>query len=305
MNKREKEIFQLDLDNEDKILADLEKMYKRALRDIGLKIKMLQSDELTQSRIYQIEYQKALMGQIEGILEKLHGDEYSTIQKYLSDSYTNAFIGNMYALHGQGVPVIIPIDRKAAVKAVVTDSKLSVPLYASLGHDMDKLKKHIREEITRGIASSLPYEQIAQNLAGFTDIPLNRAKTIVRTEGHRIQQSSTDDARRKAKDKGADVVKQWDASLDGDTRKTHRNLDGQIREIDEPFEMNGMKAMYPGKFNDPGEDCNCRCVALTRSRSAMDEKELETLKDRAEFFGLDKTADFEDFKKKYLKATKK
>ena len=31
-------------------------------------------------------------------------------------------------------------------------------------------------------------------------------------------------------------------------------------------------------------------------------KELETLKERAEYFGLDKTEDFEDFKKKYLKA---
>lgn len=305
MNKREKEIFQLGLDSEDKVLSDLEKMYQRALRDIELKIRMLQSDELTQSRIYQIQYQKALKGQIEGILDKLHGDEYSTIQQYLSDTYTDAYVGTMYAMHGQGVPVLIPIDRAAAVKAVVTDSKLSVPLYASLGYDMDKLKKHVREEITRGIASSLPYEQIARNLAEFTDIPINRAKTIVRTEGHRIQQSSTDDARKKAKDAGADVVKQWDASLDGATRPLHRRLDGQIREIDEPFEMSGKKAMYPGKFNDPGQDCNCRCVALTRARSALDKKELETLKERAAFFGLDKTEDFEDFKKKYLQATKK
>ena len=305
MNKREKEIFQGQLDAEEKILKDLAKMYQRALRDIVLKIRMLQSDELTQSRIYQIQYQEALKGQIEGILEKLHGDEYSTIQQYLSDTYTDAYVGNMYMLHGQGVPVLIPLDRAAAVKAVVTDSKLSAPLYASPGYDMDKLKKHVREEITRGIASSLPYEQIAQNLASFTDIPLNRAKTIVRTEGHRVQQSSANDARKKAKAAGADVVKQWDASLDGATRPTHRKLDGQIREIDEPFEANGKKAMYPGKFNDPGEDCNCRCVALTRARSALDEKELETLKERAAFFGLDKTGDFEDFKKKYLKATKK
>lgn len=305
MNNREKETFQGQLDAEDKVLSELARMYRRALRDIELKIRMLQSDELTQSRIYQIEYQKALKGQIEGILDKLHGDEYSTIQKYLSDTYTDGFVGTMYAMHGQGVPVMIPIDRNAAVKAVVTDSKLSFSLYASLGYDMDKLKKHIREEITRGIASSLPYEQIARNLASFADLPLHRANTIVRTEGHRIQQASTDDARKKAKAAGADVVKQWDASLDGATRPLHRRLDGQIREIDEPFEMGGKKAMYPGKFNDPGQDCNCRCVALTRARSALNEKELETLKERAEYFGLDKTEDFEDFKKKYLNATKK
>ena len=167
---------------------------------------------------------------------------------------------------------------------------------------MDKLKKHVREEITRGIASSLPYSQIAQNLAGFTDIPLNRAKAIVRTEGHRIQQSSAQDARKKAKKAGADVVKQWDSTLDGATRPVHRKLDGQIREIDKPFEALGEKAMYPGKFGKPEQDCECRCVALTRARSALDVKELETLKERAKYFGLDKSDEFEEFKKKYLKA---
>lgn len=304
MNKREKEIFQGQLDDEDKVLKDLERIYQKAMRDIESKIRLLQSDELTNSRIYQIQYQKALKGQIEGILEKLHGDEYSTIQKYLSDTYTNSFVGTMYAMHGQGVPVMIPIDRRAAVKAVVTDSKLSVDLYAALGYDMDKLKKHVREEITRGIATSLSYEQIGRNIANYTSLPLSNATRIARTEGHRIQQASADDARKKAKAKGADLVKQWDASLDGATRPLHRRLDGQIREIDEPFEAGGKKVMYPGKFNDPGQDCNCRCVALTRARSALDEKELDTLRKRAEFFELDKTEDFEDFKRKYLKATK-
>lgn len=302
MNKRELEVIKGQLDSEDKVLSELAKMYEKALRDIQMKIRMLQSDELTQSRIYQIQYQKALAGQIEGILEKLHGDEYSTIQKYLSDSYTDAYVGTMYNLHGQGVPVIIPIDRAAAVKAVVTDSKLSTELYAALGYDMDKLKKHVRQEITRGIAASLPYEQIAQKLSNYTSLPLSNAKRIVRTEGHRIQQASADDARNAAKAKGADLVKQWDASLDGATRPIHRRLDGKIVEIGKPFVIGKYKVMYPGKFNDPGQDCNCRCVCLTRARSALDEKELETLKERAAFFKLDKTDDFEDFKKKYLKA---
>ena len=302
MNKREKEIFESQLDSEDKVLKDLDRMYQKALRDIESKIRLLQSDELTQSRIYQIQYQKALKGQIEGILEKLHGDEYSTIQKYLSDTYTNSFIGTMYTLHGQGVPLIIPIDRAAAAKAVVTDSKLSVELYAALGYDMDKLKKHVREEITRGIATSLTYEQIAQNISSRTGAPIFNAKNIARTEGHRIQQASAHDARKKAKAKGADLVKQWDATMDGVTLKVHKDLDGQIREIDESFTCGKWKAMYPGKFGKPEQDCQCRCVALTRARSALDEKELEVLKERAAFFKLDKTEDFEDFKRKYLKA---
>ncbi len=302
MNKAEKEVIQSQLDNEKAVLLDLKRQYARALRDINDKIRMLQSDELTQSRAYQIQYQKALKAQIEAILDKLQGDEFSSIQDYLSHSYTEAYVGTMYGLHGQGIPIITPIDQRAAVKAVVTDSKLSTNLYAALGYDMDKLKKHVREEITRGLASSLPYDQIARNVSMFSTLPLANAKRIVRTEGHRIQQASAEDARQAAKAKGADVVKQWDASLDGKTRPLHRALDGQIRETDEPFEVNGIKVNIPGAFGDPSQDCNCRCVALTRARAALDADELATLKQRAKFFGLDKTESFEDFKKKYMKA---
>lgn len=302
MLKREKEVIQSQLDNEKAVLLDLKRQYARALRDINDKIRMLQSDELTQSRAYQIQYQKALKAQIEAILDKLQGDEYSTIQQYLSQSYTDSFVGEMYVLHGQDVPIITPIDQNAAVKAVVTDSQLSTNLYAALGYDMDKLKKHVREEITRGLASSLLYDQIARNVAMYSDLPLANAKRIVRTEGHRIQEASADDARQVAKSKGADIVKQWNASLDGKTRPLHRALDGQIRETDEPFEINGIKVMIPGAFGDPSQDCNCRCKATGRARAALDADELARLKKRAEFFGLDKTESFEDFQKKYMKA---
>jgi hypothetical protein len=127
---------------------------------------------------------------------------------------------------------------------------------------------------------------------------------IVRTEGHRIQNASTFDAQQAAKAKGCNVVKQWDSTLDGKTRPTHRELDGQIREVEEYFEAAGKKAKFPGDFNDPAEDCNCRCTTLTRARWALGEDELKTLQDRARFFGLDKSKSFDDYKKKYLKAAK-
>jgi hypothetical protein len=66
--------------------------------------------------------------------------------------------------------------------------------------------------------------------------------------------------------------------------------------------MDGKEAMFPGAFNKPEEDCNCRCVALTRAKWALDEEELETLKKRAEFFGLDKSKEFEEYRGKYLRA---
>ncbi len=38
-----------------------------------------------------------------------------------------------------------------------------------------------------------------------------------------------------------------------------------------------------------------------RAQAALDESDLERLKERAKFYGLDKSKDFDDFKAKYLK----
>lgn len=303
MNDREKEVYQAQLDAEQEVLKNLENLYKKALDDIDRKIRILQSDELTQSKIYQVEYQKALKGQIEGIVEKLHGDEYTTIQQYLHDTYTDAFVGTMYDIHGQGIPLILPIDQNAAVKAIQLDSKINKGLYTALGVDANALKKTIQTEVSRGIATGLGYGDIARNISNASKAPRARAMLIARTESHRIAQASTYDAQQGAKKRGCDVFKQWDATMDGDTRSTHRQLDGQLREIDKPFTLGNKKAMFPGDFGDPAEDCNCRCVSNTRAKWDLDEDELETLKERAKFFGLDKTDDFKDFKEKFLKST--
>lgn len=58
--------------------------------------------------------------------------------------------------------------------------------------------------------------------------------------------------------------------------------------------------MAPGQFGVAKEDIHCRCTMLTRARSALDEEELKTLKERAEYLRLDKVKDFGEFKSKYL-----
>lgn len=78
-------------------------------------------------------------------------------------------------------------------------------------------------------------------------------------------------------------------------------VDGQIRELDQPFiNIYGEEAMFPEDFGIAREDVNCRCVMLHRARWALDEDELDTLKERAEFYGIDKVKDFEEFKSKYI-----
>lgn len=320
INKWEKEVQQSLLDSEEAAIKELEKQYARALKDITDKVKSFQADidlldqALSQdglddatkallqsqkrSKVYQQNYQKALKGQVSGVLDKLHGDNYATIDKYLKSCYETGYIGTMYDIAGQGIPIIAPMDQAAAVKAILTDSKIVEGYYNHLGVNYDKLKKTITQEISRGIASGLPYSDIARNINNVSGSGLSNAKRIARTEGHRIQQTSSRDAQYAAKKKGCDVVKQWDSTLDGRTRDSHARVDGEIRELDEKF-SNGL--MFPG---DPSgaaaEVINCRCTSNTRARWALDDGELQTLKERAEYFGLDKTANFEDYKQKYL-----
>ena len=75
-------------------------------------------------------------------------------------------------------------------------------------------------------------------------------------------------------------------------------VDGEIRALDEKF-SNGL--MYPGDpSGSAAEVINCRCVLLQRAKWALDQKELDRLKERASFYGLDKRKSFDEFNKKYI-----
>lgn len=316
MNKRQNEVELAKLEAEAKELKHLQAIYNKASDDIAGKlaisngkINVLLKDfdnlddvqkSILQSQIYQRNFQLSLKKQIDGFLSDLQADQYKSIDEYLNGCYETGFIGTMYDLHGQGIPLVLPIDQKQAAAAIKLDPKISKNLYTKLGEDVGLLKKRIANNVSRGIATASEYKVIARNIAADSNVGFNRAMRIARTEGHGVQVQAAVDVQHKAKEKGADIVKQWDAALDKRTRKSHRQVDGEIRELDEKF-SNGM--MYP---SDPAggasEVVNCRCALLQRAKWALDEEELKTLEDRAAYYGLDKTENFEDFRKKYLKA---
>lgn len=319
MKYREK-IVQIEfLDDEERVIRRLQAVYNQSLKYITQKANALQEEiykiqdkynsiedeqeretlkSMERSKVYQKQYQDALKAQVNSILDKMHRKEFKTVNKYLNDCYDKAFTGNMYVLHGEGIPLIVPIDQEKVVRAVQVNSKISKGLYSRLGEDVDLLKRKITAQISRGVATGMSYSQMAQQLAGYTKTGYNNAVRITRTEGHRIQQESTMDACYAARERGADVVKQWDATMDANTRESHQMVDGEVRALDEKF-SNGL--MYPGDpSGNAAEVINCRCILLQRAKWALDQKELDRLKERASFYGLDKTKSFDEFNKKYI-----
>lgn len=303
MNKRQKLVQQQFLDNEEAVIRKLKNNYHHALNDINRKIEQLMSrqDADMQHVIYQVEYQKALKKQIEGILDTMQTEQFDSVAEYITKCYEEGFIGTMYDLHGQGIPLCFPIDQEAITRAVQLDSKLSQGLYTRLGEDVAVMKKKVAAQVSRGISTGMTFSEVANQLERIANIGYNNAIRIARTEGHRVQAQSAMDACAKAAERGADVLKQWDGTLDRRTRPSHRKVDGELRELDEPF-SNGL--MFPGDPDGKAKEViNCRCALLQRARWALDEAELETLKERAKYFGLDKSENFKDFKEKYLKAS--
>lgn len=275
LNKWEKEVQQSLLKDEQSVIRNLEKAYKSALDEINTKIAdytlRISKNADDTSAIYQKQYQEMLKSQVEASIQALHSTNYTEISKYLEDSYKNSYAGTFYNMQKQGVPLAIPMNQEDMIRAITLNSKISEGLYKRLGVDTQQMKKRITAEVTRGIASGSSWEQIAKQIGMKSGVTYSNAVRIARTEGHRIQQQSSLDAMNKAKSKGADIVKQWDATLDGKTRSTHRELDGQIVELNQKFKSSQGDVEAPGMFGIPSEDCNCRCCLLQRATWGLKE----------------------------------
>lgn len=281
MNKRQKEVLQLSLKDEEAILKALESNYIKALADIKRNIRQLQSNPLTQSKAYQLEFQKQLEKQIFAIIDVLQGNNFASVTDYLQICYEKGFIGNLYDLQGQGVPLIFPIDQKQLILAIEKTGD-DIKLVNKLNVSTKELKKQVLSELQRGLANQSTYVQIARCITDYGQSSMGRSMNIARTEGHRVQNVARFDSMQGAKKRGANVVKQWDATLDGKTRPEHKELDGQVRELDDDFTVGDYSGSLPGEFNDPYMDCNCRCQALQRAKWALGMSETKHLGNTAD-----------------------
>jgi hypothetical protein len=207
VNKRQLEVQKVQASDEAKTIRELKQVYSKARQDCETKIRELSSRtdmENLQSIVYQKQYQEALKSQLDGIIDTLNSNQFTTISDYLGVSYENGFFGTLYDLQGQGIPLIFPINQEEVVQALQVDSKLSQGLYKRLGEDTTFLKRSIRAELSRGAANGTSWNEIAGHIANGMNSPFNKAYNnalrIARTEGHRVQQEATFHCQQKAKE---------------------------------------------------------------------------------------------------------
>ena len=66
-------------------------------------------------------------------MKNLNNNQYESVSDYLKDCYEDGFIGTLYDLQGQGIPLIFPINQEEIVEAIILDSKISEGLYTKMG----------------------------------------------------------------------------------------------------------------------------------------------------------------------------
>ena len=177
MNSRQKQVQMSLLKNEKAVIKQIEKTYQEAIAEIDkfiLQLLARKDTENLQSIIYQVKYQQAIKKELESYLKVLHSKNFKTVDEYLKECYEQAHIGTLFDLQGQGIPLILPLDQEQIIKAITLNSKLSAPLYNSLGYNVDVLKINVMMEISRGIAQSLSYQEIARNLKNVTNVDYNK-----------------------------------------------------------------------------------------------------------------------------------
>jgi uncharacterized protein with gpF-like domain len=279
MKSWEKEIKQAQLDREKQVYAELEQTYKRALQDVQKRSNELQkqidklveadpeNETLVRSKIYQLKYQETIKAQLDDAMKRLN--DASSITAYMEDMYKEGYASQFYALQKQGVPVLAPINHEKMLTAL-TYPTANMPLSTRLYNNVEKTKKQILSEISRGIASGMSGQDVARNIQNRMGVSYRKARQLAQNEGHRVNTQACMDGMHAAKDRGADIVKQWDCTYDKKTRPQHAELDQKWVEIDDYFEYSGGKVFAPKQFGIPRLDINCRCALLSVPRWDVD-----------------------------------
>lgn len=147
------------------------------------------------------------------------------------------------------------------VKNLATTDKSLLP-YKQLDEKADvrwNIKK-MNAEVLQGILQGEPMDKIAGRLSKVTGMNETAAIRNARTMVTGAENKGRQDSYARATDDGIVMKREWLATNDSRTRHWHAELDGVEVDIDEPWENEFGKIMFPGDPSaDPANTYNCRC----------------------------------------------
>ena len=124
----------------------------------------------------------------------------------------------------------------------------------------------VRETLTQGMTRGETYKQMTDRLKEELERDTEKAYRIVRTEGHRVQESGKHKCLEHAKNQGVKMKKWWDDAGDERVRDKHAHMGEKYSKDNAiPFEENfvndvsGGEGPHPGRMGTAVDDIHCRC----------------------------------------------
>ena len=287
----------------DKIIEEMEKRiskeYKQAHKEIAAKAKDYFDKYKTKDETWRRwvsegkksaeEYQKWKTGQV------LVGKRWNELRDSLAEDYANAgkiaqsvvngYMPEVYALNHNYATFTVEkasmMDTSYTLYSRETVERLlrdNPKLYKQPGKDLAKKiaqgevkrweKQQIQSVMMQGILQGDSIPNLTKRLEDVTGGEHAAAIRNARTMATGVQNAGRLDAFERVNEMGIKTRKTWLAVLDDRTRHTHRELDGQTVDLDEPFTVTDedgteYQIMFPG---DPDADgsmvYNCRCTMI-------------------------------------------
>ena len=100
-------------------------------------------------------------------------------------------------------------------------------------------------------------------ILGYETYSLKEMQRLMSAEYHRMYNAGSFDTAEDIEGLNITLMKEWKTVGDDKVRDTHFFLEGYKVPIEEHFyTYDGDKALYPGDFENPSNNVNCRCILI-------------------------------------------
>lgn len=211
----------------------------------------------------------------------LAGRRYREVLDQVAAGYTHANEVAMAALSGRlpevyaenynygayqvesaaGVDTSFCLQDASTVQRLLRDSGSYIPEpRVRVAKDQAWNRRLLSSQLTQGVLLGEPIPKIAARVANVTGSNAAAAVRTARTCVTAAEGAGRVDSYRRAEGMGISLRQEWLATLDGRTRHSHRQMDGERVGVGGTF-SNGCR--YPGDPSAPyAETMNCRCTLV-------------------------------------------
>lgn len=239
-------------------------------REDAAKLKLVESGELSErdyrswraSKVLTGKRYASLLDQVSWGYEHANEVAMAALEGRLPEVYAeNANFAAYSVCEATGAAIPFDMMSADAVQQMVANGADLFPVPSvNAAKDVAWSRKLMASQLTQGLLLGESMPKVARRIQSVTDSNWATALRTARTTVTAAENAGRVESYRRAKDMGIQLKKQWMATLDGRTRHSHRQLDGEAVAEDEKF-SNGCR--YPG---DPearyAETMNCRCTLI-------------------------------------------